>query len=133
MSHEYFESEEERKSYERTETEMEEEEIKKYFDINTPVEKFVKENLIEGINIKTTRKKYKKDDFFIDIDDLDFGYSCVEIELMVEDEKDILNAEEKILALAKQYNFETKEVPAKKKEYFRIVKPEVFKMLYPNG
>jgi hypothetical protein len=29
MSHEYFESEEERKSYERTETEMEEEEIKK--------------------------------------------------------------------------------------------------------
>jgi hypothetical protein len=29
MSHEYFESEEERKSYERTETEMEEEEIKR--------------------------------------------------------------------------------------------------------
>lgn len=105
-------------------------EIQKYFNTDLPVGDFVKENLIEGINIKTNRKKYKKDEFVIDIDDLDFGYKCVEIELMVNDKSGIPEAYNKILELAKKYNFELKDVPAKKKEYFRIVKPEVYKLLY---
>lgn len=110
-----------------------EEEIKKYFNITSPVADFVRENLIEGINMKTTRGKYTKDDFSIDVDDIDFGYRCVEIELMVKDKGDVDVAYERILNLAKSYNFDLTEVPTKKKEYFRIAKPEVFKKLYPKG
>jgi len=110
-----------------------EEDIKKYFNISSSLEDFIKDNLIEGMHIVTKRKKYKKDDFSIDIDELDFGYKCVEIELMVSSESEADEAHRRILQLAKEYNFDTSPVPAKKKEYFRKVKPEVFKQLYPNG
>ncbi len=110
-----------------------EEEIKKYLNINIPVAEFIKNNLIEGINIKTTRKKYKKDNFVIDIDNIDFGYQCVEIELMVENKSEVSSAYEKIINLAKTYGFDIQDVPTKKREYFRIVKPDVFRQLYPSG
>lgn len=46
-------------------TEIEdEEEIKKYFNITLPITNFIKENLIEAIDIKTTRRKYKKGRFY---------------------------------------------------------------------
>ena len=107
-------------------------EIKKYFNITSSIADFVKENLIEGMNIKTFRKKFKKGDFVIDVDELDFGYKCVEIELLVKDQSEIPRARGKIIELAKKYNFELKDIPHKKKEYFRIVKPEVYKLLYPD-
>lgn len=109
-----------------------EEEIKKYFGIEMPITEFIKLNMIEAIKITTKRKKYKKDDFIIDIDDLDFGYHCVEIELLVEKKSEVSRAHERIVNLAASYGFDLKNVPAKKKEYFRIVKPEVFKELYRN-
>lgn len=115
-------------------TEIEDEEgIQKYFGIHLPVAQFIEENLIEAINIKTNRKKYQKGDFCIDVDDLDFGYQCVEIELMVKDSSGIPEAFSRIKELALSYGFSLEEIPAKKKEYFRIVKPEVFKKLYPEG
>ena len=107
-----------------------EEEIKKYFNTTLPIKDFVEANLIEGINIKTTRKKFKKNDFIIDVDDLDFGYQCVEIELLVKNKSEIPQAYERIIELAKSYGFDLKEISPKKKEYFRIVKPEVYKLLY---
>ncbi len=109
-----------------------EEKIKKYFNTTLPIKDFVEQNLIEGINIKTIRKKYKKGDFIIDIDELDFGYKCVEIELLVEDKKDVKKAYEQIIKLAQNYHFDIQEVPPKKKEYFRIVKPEIYKLLYKD-
>lgn len=110
-----------------------EEEIKKYFNITSSILEFINKDLIEGINIKTTRKKYRKDDFIIDIDELDFGYNCVEIELLVGDKIEVPEAHQRIINLAQTYNFNLDEVPSKKREYFRIVKPEVYKKLYPNG
>ncbi len=107
-----------------------EEEIKKHLKINSSLADFVRENLIEAINIKTTRKKYKNDDFVIDVDELDFGYNCVEIELLVNDNSKVSEAYERIINLAKSYSFDLTDVPPKRKEYFRVVKPLVYKMLY---
>jgi adenylate cyclase class IV len=109
------------------------EEIKKYFGIISSVEEFVNKNMIEGINMKTTRQKYKKGNFHIDVDSIDFGYKCVEIEVMVKESGEIEQAYKDIIELAKSYHFDTKDIPPKKKEYFRVVKPEVFKLLYPQG
>ena len=104
-------------------------EIERYFNTDN-FEKFVKDNLVIIVEIKTKRKKYKKGDFIIDIDELDFGYKVVEIELMVQKEDQIKDAQEKIMNLAKEYGLETKKLPGKRKEYFRLVKPEIYKKLY---
>ena len=48
----------------------------------------------------------------------------------VEKKNEVKEAEEKILNLAKKYNIEIKDLPSKREEYFRIVKPEIYKKLY---
>ena len=105
-----------------------EEEIKKYFNTEKSIKDFIRENLIEAMNIKTKRKKYTKENFIIDIDQLDFGYNCIEIELMVEREEQIKEAEERIVNLAQKYNL--KKGPSKRNEYFRIVKPDIYEKLF---
>jgi adenylate cyclase class IV len=107
-----------------------EEDIQNYFKTNNYLEDFIKENLIEIMNFKTFRKKYKKGDFNIDIDEMDFGYKCVEIELLIPDISQAKEAKAKIIKLAGDYNMEVKDLPQKRKEYFRIVKPDVYNELY---
>ncbi len=107
-----------------------EEEIKNYFKTDLPLEKFIESNLVVIIEYTTKRNKYKKGDFAIDIDELDFGYKCVEIELLVEGEAQIVSAKEKITDLARKYNFEIKTLPSKRGEYFRNFKPDIYKELY---
>jgi adenylate cyclase class IV len=109
-----------------------EESIKKYFKTDKPISEFVMENFIVAVDFKTRRRKYKKDDFNIDVDELSFGYECVEIELLVEDELQIKEAQAKIIQLAEQYDFDMKKVPPKRHEYFRLVKPDIFKELYQD-
>ena len=105
-------------------------EIQKYFATELPLKAFIKENLVELINYKQNRKKYKKGDFTIDIDDLDFGYSCVEIELLVNTESEIETARTRIFDLAKENNFEIMDIPSKRKEYLRKKNPEAYKEIY---
>ncbi len=105
------------------------EEIAKYFNVNS-LEEFIKNNLIVIIDFNNKRKKYKKENFNIDIDETSFGYKLCEIELMVETEDKVKEAEGRIIDLAKKYNFEIKRIPSKRSEYFRLVKPEVYKQLY---
>jgi predicted adenylyl cyclase CyaB len=50
--------------------------------------------------ITTTRAKYEKDGFHIDVDEADFGYGILEIELMVSDKDEVESAERRILAFA---------------------------------
>ena len=64
---------------------------------------------------------------------MDFGYKICEIELMVEKEEEIEDAENKITELGKKYYIQMNKVHSKHREYFRLIKPEVYKKLYPNG
>lgn len=105
------------------------EQIEKYFDTKN-LEEFVKNNLIIFTDYSTKRTRYKKGEFTIDIDRLSFGYNVCEIEILVDKEESIKEAEEKILTLVKGLGIEVKNLPSKRKEYLRIVKPEVYKELY---
>jgi len=93
-------------------------EIESYFNV-TDLEKFIEENLKIAMEFKVYRKKYKKEDFNLDIDETDFGYKVGEIELMVEKEEDVKNAEEKIEQFASKYNLELKKGLSKKKAYLK--------------
>lgn len=107
-----------------------EKDIKLYFKTEKSLPDFIAANLKPTIHYTTTRKKYKKGEFSIDIDSLDFGYECIEIELLVSSKLEVVEAKKKILEFAEGYKIETKDVPSKRREYFRIMKPEVFKELY---
>ena len=108
----------------------EEEKIKKYFNTSRPIQDFIKENLILVIDYKAKRRKYKKEEFTIDVDEMDFGYNLCEIELLVGKEEEIKDAEDKIINLAKEYSFEIKKLPSKRVEYLRLLKPEIYKEIY---
>ncbi len=111
--------------------EIEDEEgIKNYFKTTQPISEFIKQNFIEAVNFRTKRRKYRKDEFNIDVDELDFGYSCIEIEAIVADESQIAAVNENIKKLAEQYNFFSRKAPPKRGEYFRLMKPELYKELY---
>lgn len=107
-----------------------EKEIQKYFQIDKPLDTFVQDDLIEIINYSTNRKKYKKGDFIIDLDRLDFGYECVEIELQVENDSQVKHAHERIIELVKKYDFDLSPVTPKRESYFKIYKSEIHKELY---
>ena len=81
----------------------------------------------------TTRKKYKKGEFTIDVDSLDFGYEMIEIELMVNDISEADEAVSKIIDFAKQYNLEVKSVRGKAQEYLLRHKKEHYDTLVKAG
>jgi adenylate cyclase class IV len=85
----------------------------------------------------TTRRKYKKNGFGIDIDFVDynddFTYGLAEIELMVENESEMPKAIESIINFAKQSGLEVKYVRGKVIEYMKRKKPEHFQALVASG
>lgn len=83
--------------------------------------------------ITTIRNKYKKDGFIIDIDELDFGYNIVEVELMVNEKGEIDNAINKILSFAKANNLEVSQVRSKIVEYIKRNNPQHYKALLNAG
>ncbi len=99
------------------------------FNKNDNLEDIVKNKSEVLCVIKTKRKKYKKGEFAIDIDETDFGYNVVEIELIVENEQAISQAEQKIINLAERFNFSTDRLPGKVSECLRLTRPEVYKEL----
>lgn len=86
---------------------------------------------------KTTRKKYKKGLFGIDIDFVeyndDFTYELAEIELMIEDESKMQDAIENIIVFAKENGLEVKYVRGKIIEYLKRKKLEHFFALVKSG
>ena len=81
---------------------------------------------------KTTRKKYKKDIFIIDldlVDFIDFTYNIGEIELMVNNKSEIENAIEKIMTFAKEQNLIIAPVRGKVMEYLKKTKPNHYQAL----
>ncbi len=107
-----------------------EEEIKKFLNIDIPIQKFVDENMMVLSDYVNNRKKYKKGLFSIDLDDMDFGYKLCEVELMVEDEDEISNAKNLISEFIKQHGIKIKKIPTKGEAYLRIKNPELCKRLF---
>lgn len=105
-------------------------EIEKYFNSDIPLEEFINKNLILIIDYKNKRVKYKKGDFNIDIDKLSFGYNMCELELLVEKEEYANEAREKIINLAKEYNFEIKKILPKTAEYLRLFNKEKYEEIF---
>lgn len=81
----------------------------------------------------TTRKKYKKEGFIIDIDSADFGYEIVEIEKMVDMESNIEQASRDIMNFAEKHNLKGGQVRGKLTEYLRRNKKEYFDILVKAG
>jgi len=79
--------------------------------------------------ITTTRKKYRREPFIVDIDSVDFGYRIAEIELMVNSKEEIRTAADKILAFGKGLGLSEGLVRGKVAEFLRREKPLHFQAL----
>ncbi|MFN4181428.1 MAG: CYTH domain-containing protein, partial [Candidatus Paceibacteria bacterium] len=84
-----------------------EEEIRQFFNTQTPLDEFIKKELIEIINYKNTRRKYTKEGINIDVDSLDFGMQSCDFEVMVTGQDEIKKAEEKIFNFAHEHGLDT--------------------------
>ena len=81
---------------------------------------------------KTTRRKYKKESFIIDLDVVDFQdftYNIGEIELMVNEKSEIGSAIEKIMDFTKSQNLTIAPVRGKVIEYLKRTKPNHYQAL----
>lgn len=83
--------------------------------------------------IETTRRIFRKGPFRMDFDVMDFGYTITEIELLVDDESQIPEAQEKIMALANKYKLPTAPVIGKVIEYIRRNNPTHYQALVEAG
>ncbi|MFA6082588.1 MAG: CYTH domain-containing protein [Patescibacteria group bacterium] len=100
--------------------------------LNIPTDQKIDEIYAPFCNVTTTRKKYKKDQFIIDLDDVDYGdfkYSLGEIELLVNNQSDIEKAIAEIMDFANKYQLSVAMVRGKVIEYLKQVKPEHYQAL----
>lgn len=113
-----------------------EEEIAKELELNTQSqlgEELKQAGYEQFAKITTVRRKYKKDNFIIDLDEVDFGYKIGEIELMVNDQSEMPKAIEKIASFAKKMGLTMAPVRGKLVEYLRRYKPEHYQALIDAG
>ena len=84
--------------------------------------------------IVTQREKYEKDGFILDFDQTDFGYSIFEVELLVEREDEMDDAERRILEFALRHGIATTNSPhGKIIEYIFRRRPVHYALLVKNG
>jgi len=84
-------------------------------------------------NIGTTRRKYKSGDFHIDLDITDFGYKIGEIELIVENQEQVPEAQNKIRKFAEQCGLITGGIRGKVLEYIFVNNPKHYSALLASG
>jgi adenylate cyclase class IV len=85
---------------------------------------------------RTLRRKFKKDEFVIDVDFVnffDFSYEIAEIELVVSDKTEISNASDKIHNFAKNFGLKNERVRGKVIEYLYNKKIEHYNALVSSG
>lgn len=85
------------------------------------------------VSITTRREKFKKQNFNIDIDACDFGYSVAEVELILEKDTEVKNAEQLIARFAKEHNLQIAPVRGKVVEYLYRESPDHYKILVEEG
>ncbi len=91
------------------------------------------EKLIILGKINTERKKYSREGFVIDFDITDFGLNKTDIELLVDDESKIEEANQKIISFAKQFDLIEVDIPTKPAEYLRRMRPESYNEILGNN
>jgi predicted adenylyl cyclase CyaB len=81
--------------------------------------------------ITTTRSKYEKDGFHIDVDEVDFGYALLEIELMVSSRDETASAYQRILDFAARNGVAVSEkrIRGKVIEYIKRKNPDHLRAL----
>ena len=80
--------------------------------------------------ITTTRRKYKKEGFSIDLDSMDFGYTIAEIECMVESEENLKDVSDSIITFAEKYHVASAGVKyGKVVEYLKRNNPKHFQAI----
>ncbi len=89
-----------------------------------PRQKTLREDLeAQGFSViasfQTSRKKYRKQGFIIDLDQADFGYTIGEIELLAENQDAAHEAMSRILAFAKTQELMIQPVRGKLIEYLK--------------
>ena len=97
-----------------------ESEIIEYFCFNNDAslsDSLSKNSYTPFASITTTRTKYKKDGFIIDLDSMDFGYEIAEIEKLVEKEDEIDRAKKSIIEFANKHDLKQVRVRGKLLEY----------------
>jgi predicted adenylyl cyclase CyaB len=99
------------------------------------------ENLAKGkyspfCSLRTTRRKFKKKEFNIDLDTVQgegFSYNIGEIELMVDDVTEMSVAINKIMSFAKEKNLTIAPVRGKVLEYLKLKNPRHYQALVKAG
>jgi len=105
--------------------------------LNLPINENLTDDLTKAgyspfCTCKTTRRKYKKELFIIDLDIVnfqDFIYNIGEIELMVSEKSEIESAIEKIMDFAKSHNLTIAPVRGEIVEYLKREKPNHYQTL----
>lgn len=107
------------------------------FSKDTPISEDLSNNGFSAFCIcKTTRRKFRKGAFIIDLDTVDFQdftYSIGEIELMVANQPEIEKAVEEIFKFAAELNLKITPVRGKVIEYLRRAKPDHYLALKKAG
>lgn len=103
-------------------------------EIGLNLENSLKQNLEKSgykpfAEIITNRKKYKKGNFHIDIDQTNFNHDVVEIELEVADENHIKSAKERIEEFAIERGLSLEEVHGKMSYYLKKFNPDKYKIM----
>lgn len=91
-----------------------------------------KKGYLPFCTITTTRRKYKKEGFVVDLDITDFGYTLAEIEYMVSDESEIKEATNTIIKFAEKHGVASGSailVRGKVVEYLKLKNPTHFQAL----
>ena len=122
-------------------TEIETEEaIREFLDM-PQIDNFTKDlvanKYMPFMSCVTTRTKYHKDGFTIDLDDVDydsnFDYQLAEIELLIQDIENELEAIQKILNFAKKHGLSDEPIRGKVIEYLAEKRPNHYQDLLNSG
>ncbi|MBI2113221.1 MAG: CYTH domain-containing protein [Candidatus Wildermuthbacteria bacterium] len=107
-----------------------EEEIRKALDLSSKspfLQALEEQGYLKAFALETIRKKYEKQGFTVDFDIVDYGYELAEIELMVDQESQIAEAEKRIWDFATSQGLSFNgEQRGKVLEYLRRYEPSQY-------
>ena len=96
-------------------------------------ETIVREAFVPFATIMTTRKKYRLSEYNIDIDETDFGYRVLEIELMLEDDGDHEQVAKQLVDFARSIGLDIEFVRGKVLTYISEHNPSHYQALEEAG